>query len=220
MRKTKILIIFTLVILILTGCNKNEKYETEKTTTLKGKIITNTITKDGKKENISILELEKEISIDGVITDKIEIEYDKNLKNDTETTITGILKENKGSTNLKYSIKVDSVDNILSYINTFSNDLFSIAIPAKLMKIVNVKEITNGFIIGSSNSKEAFKIIALTNNEYKKLSKDDMDFEKIKSNKEYTVVLIYSNEIGEDATKEEQLLYEEIDNIKSSVKLK
>ena len=191
MRKTKILIIFTFIILILTGCNKSEKYETEKTTTLKGKIVTNTITKDGKTENISILELEKEITIDGVKTDKIEIDYDKTLKNDTETTITGILKENDGSTNLKYSIEVDSVDNILSYINTFSNDIFSMAIPAKLMKTVTIKEIDNGFIIFSSSNKETFKIVALTNDEYKKLSSNDFNFEKIKSNKEYTVVLIY-----------------------------
>ncbi len=220
MRKTKILIIFTFIVLLLVGCDKSEKYETDKTTTLKGKIVINTIKKDGETKNVSILELEKAISINGVITDKIEIEYDKGLKNNTETTITGTLKANEGSTNLKYSIDVDSVDNILSYINTFSNDVFSVAIPAKLMKTVSIKEITDGYIIYSSGTNEAFKIIAMKNDDYKKLSKDDIRFEKIKSNKEYSVVLIYPNNNDEETTKEEQLLFEEIENIKSSVKLK
>ena len=221
MRKKRILIIFTFIILLLVGCDKSEKYETEKTTTLKGKIVINTIKKDGETKNISILELEKAINIDGVITDKIEIEYDKNLKNDTETTITGTLKANlDGETNLKYSISVDSIDNILSYINTFSNEVFSVAIPAKLMKTVSVKEITDGFIIYSSETNEACKIIAMTNDDYKRLSKDDIRFEKIKSNKEYSIVLIYPNTSSEEPTEEEQLLFEEIENIKSSVKLK
>ncbi len=220
MRKTKILIIFTFIVLLLVGCDKSEKCEADKTTTLEQKIVINTIKKDGETKNVSILELEKAISINGVITDKIEIEYDKGLKNNTETTITGTLKANEGSTNLKYSIDVDSVDNILSYINTFSNDVFSVAIPAKLMKTVSIKEITDGYIIYSSGTNEAFKIIAMKNDDYKKLSKDDIRFEKIKSNKEYSVVLIYPNNNDEETTKEEQLLSEEIENIKSSVKLK
>lgn len=221
MKKIKILLAFTFIILLIAGCDKSEKYETEKTTTLKGKIIINTIKKDGKDERVSILELEKAISIDGVITDKIEIEYDKSLKDNTETTITGTLKENDGSTSLKYAIEVDSIDNILSYINTFSNDIFSVAIPAKLMKTVSIKEITNGYIVYSSTNKEAFKIIALTPDEYKKIIKEDIRFDKIKSNKEYTVVIIYStNSDEEELNKAEQSLYSEIDNIKGSVKLK
>ena len=220
MKRLKLLTILTLIVLILVGCDKTEKYEIDKTTTLRGKIIINTIKKDGEEEKVTVLELEKAISIDGVTTDKIEIEYDKELKNNTETTITGTLRANKGATDLKYSINVDTVDNILSYINTFSNDIFSIAIPAKLMKTVSVKEINNGFIIYAHNNQEAFKIIAITNNDFKTLSKEDVKVEKIKSNKEYAVVLLYPDEDNEEITKEDQNLYSEIDNIKSSVKLK
>lgn len=221
MRKLKTILIFTLIILLFTGCNKSEKYETNKTTTLRGKIVTNTIKQDDEEKTISVLELEKAITIDGVSVDKIEIDYDKALKNNTETTITGTLKDNKGSTDLKYSIDVDSVDNILSYINTFSNDIFSVAIPPKLMKTVSVNPVSNGFIIYSKGNSEAFKILALNNQEYKNLSRDDINFEKIKSNKDYTIVIIYPTENGEDElTKEEQTIYEEIDNIKSSIKIK
>ncbi|MBQ4032110.1 MAG: hypothetical protein II625_10180 [Bacilli bacterium] len=221
MKKIRVITFLLLIVLVLVGCDKVEKYEVDKTTTLKGKIIINTI-KDGEEtKNVSILELEKAISIDGVITDKIEIEYDKSLKNNSETTITGILKANEGSTDLKYSIAVDSVDNILSYINNFSNDIFSLAIPPKLMKSITVKEINNGFIIYSSKSEEAFKIIAIPADEYKELSKNDFKMEVARNNKQYYVVVIYPvEENNSEPTREEQQLYEEIDTIKSSIKLK
>lgn len=221
MKKLRVITFLLLIVLVLAGCDKVEKYEVDKTTTLKGKIIINTI-KDGEEtKNVSILELEKAISIDGVITDKIEIEYDKSLKNNSETTITGILKANEGSTDLKYSIAVDSVDNILSYINNFGNDVFSLAIPPKLMKSITVKEINNGFIIYSSKSEEAFKIIAITADEYKELSKNDFKMEVARNNKQYYVVVIYPvEENNSEPTREEQQLYEEIDTIKSSIKLK
>ena len=221
MKRLKILTFLLLIILILAGCDKAEKYEVDKTTTLKGKIVINTI-KDGEEtKEVSILELEKAISINGVVTDKIEIEYDKSLKNNSETTITGTLKANTGSTDLKYSISVDSVDNILSYINNFSNDRFSFAIPPKLMKIVTVKEINEGFIIYSANSEEAFKIISVTPEEYKELSKNDLQMEVARNNKKFYVIIIYpKDDESKEPTKEEQQLYKEIETIKSSIKIK
>ena len=94
MKRLKILTFLLLIALLLVGCDKVEKYEIDKTTTLKGTIVINTIKDGDETKNVSILELEKAISINGVITDKIEIEYDKSLKNNSETTITGILKVN------------------------------------------------------------------------------------------------------------------------------
>lgn len=221
MKRLKILTFLLLIALLLVGCDKVEKYEIDKTTTLKGTIVINTIKDGDETKNVSILELEKAISINGVITDKIEIEYDKSLKNNSETTITGILKDNSGSTDLKYAIQVDSVDNILSYINNFSNDIFSLAIPPKLMKIVTVKEMNDGFIIYSENSEEAFKIIAVTPDDYKELTKNDLHMEVARNNKNYYVVIIYPNDDdSKEPSKAEQELYKEIDNIKGSIKIK
>ena len=45
MKRLKLLTILTLIVLILVGCDKTEKYEFDKTTTLRGKIIINTIKK-------------------------------------------------------------------------------------------------------------------------------------------------------------------------------
>jgi hypothetical protein len=219
MKRVKVLVVLTFIFVILVGCGKAEKYEVDKATTLRGKIVINTIKKDDKTEQVSILELEKAITIDGVITDKIEIDYDKDLKNNTETTVSGTIKKNAGKTDLKYSISIDSIDNILSYINTFSNDIFSISIPAKLMKSVSVRPINDGFIIVTSNNREAFRVLALDNEEYKNLSKDDISYDVVKSNKKYTIVFMFA--ISDDeVTKEEQELFTELNNIKRSITLK
>lgn len=220
MKTAKKLIAFIFIILFLASCDKSEKYDLDKTTSLHGKITINEINKDGKKEYISILELDKAVNIDGVLTDKIEIEYDKELKNNTETTVTGTLEKNNGKTDLKYSISVDYIDNILSYVNSFSNDIFSIAIPPKLMKESSVEKIQNGFIINSRNKLEVFRIIALENEEYKTLSKDVIDFEPIRSNKTHTIVIIYSKTAENTEDSSIDALYKEVENIKKSVKLK
>lgn len=219
MKKVGLLVLFTLVALVLVGCDKGEKYEINQPTTLKGKISINPIRKDGETKYVSILELDKAIYIDGVITDKIEIDYDKSLKNNTETTITGTIRKNEGSTDLKYSIAVDSIDNILSYINKFSNDVFSVAIPAKLMKTTIVKEIKDGFAITVANSENMYKLIALTTDEYKTFSSTEVEFEKVKANKNYVVILIYPDE-EEESNPDMKALQKEINNIKSSVKIK
>jgi len=219
MKKVKLLVILTLITIIFTGCGKTEQYEVDKATTLRGKIVINTIKKDDKTEYVSILELEKAITIDGVVTDKIEIDYDKGLKNNTETTVSGIIRKNEGVTDLKYSISIDSVDNILSYINTFSNDVFSIAIPAKLMKTVSVRPINDGFIILTKSNREAFRVLALENDDFKRLSKDEINFEVVKTNKQYNIIFMYATN-EEEPEEEEKALYEELNNIKRSVKLK
>jgi len=218
MKKVGILIIFTLFALVLVGCNKGEKYEINQPTTLKGKITINPIRVNGETKQVSILELDKSIYIDGVITDKIEIDYDKSLKNNTETTITGTIKKNEGSTDLKFSIAVDSIDNILSYINKFSNDVFSVAIPAKLMKTTIVQEIKDGFAITVANSNSMYRLLALPTDEYKNFSSSDVQFEKVKANKNYVVILIYPEE--EDDSLDMKALEKEISSIKGSVKLK
>ena len=47
---------------------------------------------------------------------KIEIEYDKDLKENTKTTIEGTIKENNGS----YSIEVDDIDKIYKSLDYIS----------------------------------------------------------------------------------------------------
>lgn len=221
MKKINKLLIFVLLIIFLTSCKKSEQYNLDESISLHGKIVINEVTKDGHTEKISVLELDKEINIDGVMIDKIELEYDKELKNNTETTITGKISSNEetGLTDLKFALSVDSVDNILSYVNSFSNDLFSIAIPANLMKETSVEKIENGFIINSRNKKEVFRIIALSNEEYKALPKDEINYEPVKSNKEKTVIIIYQDNADPDDTSIDAL-YQELDNIKKSIKIK
>ena len=218
MKRVGLLVLFTLFALVLVGCEKGEKYEINQPTTLRGKITINPIKKDGETKYVSILELDKAIYIDGVITDKIEIDYDKGLKNNTETTVTGTLQKNEGATDLKFSIAVDSIDNILSYINNFSNDIFSVAIPAKLMKTTIVTEIKDGFAITVPNSNSTYKLMALTTEEYKNFASTDIEFEKVKTNKKYVVILIYPDE--EDNSPEMKALTKELNNIKGSVKIK
>ena len=221
MKKINKLLIFALLIIFLTSCKKSEQYNINEPVSLHGKIVINEVTKDGHTEKISILELDKEININGVMTDKVELEYDKELKNNTETTINGKIASNEeeGLTDLKFALSVDTVDNILSYVNSFSNDLFSVAIPAKLMKETSVERIENGFIINSRNKKEVFRILALPNEEYKALSKDEINYELVKSDKQKTVIIIHQNNLDTDDSSIDAL-YQELDNIKKSIKLK
>lgn len=186
MKKFKCIIAFLTFALLLTGC-VNKEYELNKETTLTGKVTTNEITKDNETYKVSILTLDKPIVIDGTKIHKIELDYDKKLKDNQEITIKGVIQNNKSTNSLEYSLKVSDVDDILSFVNTFSNDDFSMTIPTELIKLCSIEEIDNGYTISiTSDDKknEVFRIISLTNKEFKELDQDDnIYFEKITSNR-------------------------------------
>ena len=139
MKKFRRIITLLLMTLLLTNCGK-EKLSLNEEVTLTGRITHQQITENDTMKMISVLTLEEPVVIDGEIVRKIELEYDKDLKTDTDITITGTIKDNGDST-YDYLFSASSINDILSYVNTFSNKEFSMTIPVDLMKITTIKEI-------------------------------------------------------------------------------
>ena len=145
MKKLKKLVAFIIFSLILTGCQEN-KFKIDEEVTLTGKITNSEIIQNDEKHKVSILNLDEPIFVDGTRINKIEIEYDKDLKENNEITITGKIKNNSDShVDLAYSFSVTDVDDILSYINTFSNDDFQMTIPTSIIKTCSIERIDSHF---------------------------------------------------------------------------
>lgn len=227
MKKLKRLVAFLVFSLILTGCDEN-KFKLNEEITLKGKITNSEIIQNNETHKISILTLDEPIIVDGTKIHKIELDYDKDLKDNSEISITGVIKSNDNSNiDLEYSFSVSDVDDILSYINTYSNDDFSMTIPTSIIKTCSIEQLENGYIIYSSSDRtvnnEVFRILSVSNDEYKVLKKEyNNSLEKIKSNKEKTVILIYNNdmEITDDNIDNFDKVIKSVDNIKNTIKLK
>lgn len=212
--------------IILTGCLANE-LELNKKVDLKGIIETNEITKDNKTYKVSILHLEEPIIIEGNKINQIAIDYNKLLQNDIETTISGeIITNENPNLDLQYSIKVNNIDNILSYINTFTNKDFSVTIPLDIIKICNISNIENGFTISLADQNddlvELFRIISVSNNEFKEIRENEsLKIEKITSNKEKTIILLYSKEDYKNSSYENyNQIISDINKIKDTVVIK
>ena len=227
MKKIKTTIAFIIMAFLITSCTTGEKVKLNETTTLKGTISTSEITKDNETKKINILTLDEPIIIDGTSVNKIEIDYDKDLKDNTETSITGTIKSNNdGDSSVKYSLEVNDIENAFSYINTFSNNKFSVTIPAELMKIVTVKKVDDTIIIYSSNNieagGEACRFTALDNASFRKLTKEKSSYEKVKSNKDLTIIVEYptDNEYTEKYFNEYEQIMNSLGAIKNSVRIK
>lgn len=227
MKKIRTTIAFIIMALLITSCTTGEKVKVNETTTLKGTISISEITIDNETKKISILNLDEPIIIDGTSVNKIEIDYDKDLKDDSETSITGTIKSNgDGDANIKYSLEVDDIENSFSYINTFSNDKFSLTIPAELMKTVTIKKEDDSIIIYSSNNMdaggEAFRFVALDNASFRKLNNEKGSFEKVKSNTKTTIVVMYptGNQYNDKYFNEYEQIMNSLSTIKNSVRIK
>ena len=213
--------------LLLTNCGK-EKLELNKQVTLTGTVTVKEIKKDDTTTKVSILNLDEPVIIDGDTIHKIELDSDKEIKNNSEITITGTLKSNSDSAiDLDYSFEVLDVDDILSYINTFTNEDFSMTIPAEIIKLCTVKQIDNGFVVYSTSNLEmggeVFRIISVTNEEFKILNKNENKYiEKITSTKEKTIIIQYPNENVEEYKnfKDYETIVKKITTIKDNVRLK
>ena len=226
MKNLKKIIYLCLMTIILTGCLANE-LELNKKVDLKGIIETNEITKDNQTYKVSILHLEEPIIIEGNKINQIAIDYNKLLQNDIETTISGeIITNENPNLDLQYSIKVNNIDNILSYINTFTNKDFSVTIPLDIIKICNISNIENGFTISLADQNddlvELFRIISVSNNEFKEIRENEsLKIEKITSNKEKTIILLYSKEDYKNSSYENyNRIINDINKIKDTVVIK
>lgn len=226
MKNLKKIIYLCLMTIILTGCLANE-LELNKKVDLKGIIETNEITKDNQTYKVSILHLEEPIIIEGNKINQIAIDYNKLLQNDIETTISGeIITNENPNLDLQYSIKVNNIDNILSYINTFTNKDFSVTIPLDIIKICNISNIENGFTISLADQNddliELFRIISVSNNEFKEIRENEsLKIEKITSNKEKTIILLYSKEDYKNSSYENyNQIISNINKIKDTVVIK
>ena len=227
MKKLKKIIVFASIFMFLTGC-QNNKFKINEEVTLTGKITNSEIIKDNEKRKVSILNLDEPIIINGTKIKKIELDSEQDLKDNSEITIKGIIKDNNGSeADLAYSFSVLEVDDILSYINNFCNDDFSMTIPTNIIKTCYISRIDNGFIIYSSKEKtvenEVFRIISLSNEDYNEIKdENNRSIEKVKSNKEKTIIILYNNEmeISDENMQNFDNIIKGIDNIKNTVKIK
>lgn len=227
MKRLKRILSLVAISLLLTNCGK-EKLELNKQVTLTGTVTVKEIKKDDTTTKVSILNLDEPVIIDGDTIHKIELDSDKEIKNNSEITITGTLKSNSDSAiDLDYSFEVLEVDDILSYINTFTNEDFSMTIPAEIIKLCTVKQIDNGFVVYSTSNLEmggeVFRIISVTNEEFKVLNKNENKYiEKITSTKEKTIIIQYPNENVEEYKnfKDYETIVKKITTIKDNVRLK
>ncbi len=227
MKKIRTTIALIITVLLITSCTTGEKVKVNETTTLKGTISTSEVTIDNETKKISVLNLDEPIIIDGTSVNKIERDYDKDLKDDGETSITGTIKSNdNGDANTKYSLAVDDIENTFSYINKFSNDKFSLTIPADLMKIVTIKKEDDSIIIYSSNNMdsggEACRFVALDTASFKKLNSEKGSYEKVKSNTNMTIIVVYptGNQYNEKNFNEYEQIMNSLGAIKNSVRIK
>ncbi len=211
-------IVLLLIVLLLAGCKK-DSYSKNDNAKLNGTISYET-TDDN--ETKAYLNLDEPIIIDDKSVNKIEIDYDKELKDNTKTGIEGTIKEDNG----KYLIEVDDIDNLLSYVNKYSNDVFSLTIPTDIIKIVTVEKTDTGFIIYSTRNMDkggkVLEIKYITTTEYKKLNNKKQVINRITSNDNYTIISISptTTEYNAEYAKDYEIISDHIKAIEKSIKLK
>ena len=196
MKKFKRIITLIIMTLILTNCGK-EKLSLNEEVTLKGRITHQEVTENNSTKKISVLTLDEPIVIDGDLVRKIELDYDKDLKTDTDITITGVIKNNGDST-YNYLFSANDIDDILSFVNTFNNGTFSMTIPTNIIKDVIVNKIEEGYAVYLDNDGEKveiFQVIAVSQLEYEELKNDDeIELEVAHSKGDKKVLIVYSTE--------------------------
>ena len=221
MKKFKRIITLLLMTLLLTNCGK-EKLSLNEEVTLSGRITHQQITENNAMKMISVLTLDEPVVIDGDLVSKIELEYDKDLKTDQDITITGTIKENGNST-YDYLFSASSINDILSYVNTFSNKDFSITIPVDIIEDVIVDKIDNGFKVSIEHKEkkyEIFRAISVTKAEYNDL-KTTSEVEVAKSKDDKRVVIIYAEEeIPEAKSDIVESIDKAIPKIKGNIRIK
>lgn len=228
MSKIKNSVIVILMILLLSACDKKESFKINDEVLLTGTIQVKEIMKEGEKTKVTYLELEHAITINDKTINKIELNTDQELKENTKTTIKGKIEDsgNLSILDLDYIFSVTDIENVLSYVNTFGNDDFSFSIPSNLIKQCTVKEIENGFIVFSKNNMdvggEVLTIKSVTPAEYKILQDNEQYIEKVKSDRNKIIVITYpmTNQFKDEYKEEYEQIGNQIGNIKKTVTIK
>lgn len=102
------IITFIFILLLISSCG-NKELDT-KELTLSGNVITHELIQDGVKHEISVLNLNNPIIIDGIMVNAIELNYEESLEDEGNVTITGKVEENTSSDyGLKYILDVSSI---------------------------------------------------------------------------------------------------------------
>lgn len=223
MKKFKRIITLILMTLILTNCGK-EKLSLNEEVTLKGRITHQEVTENNSTKKISVLTLDEPIVIDGDLVRKIELDYNKDLKTDTDITITGVIKDNGDST-YNYLFSANDIDDILSFVNTFNNGTFSMTIPTNIIKDVIVSQIEDGYALyldNDGNKIEIFKVKAVSKLDYESLKNDDeVELEVAHSKGDKKVVIIYSTEeVPETLLDTLEDINKQMPTIKGNIRLK
>lgn len=223
MKKIKRIITLILLTLILTNCGK-EKMSLNEEVTLKGRISHQEVIENNSTKKISVLTLDEPIVIDGDLVRKIELEYDKDLKTDTDITITGVIKDNGNST-YNYLFSANGIDDILSFVNTFNNGTFSMTIPTTIIKDVIVNKIEGGYAVYLDNNGkklEIFQVIAVSKTEYETLkNEDELEYEVVHSKGDKKVIIIYSpEEVPDNLIDILEDINKEMPTIKGNIRLK
>ena len=223
MKKFKRIITLILMTLILTNCGK-EKLSLNEEVTLKGRITHQEVTENNSTKKISVLTLDEPIVIDGDLVRKIELDYNKDLKTDTDITITGVIKDNGDST-YNYLFSANDIDDILSFVNTFNNGTFSMTIPTNIIKDVIVSQIEDGYSLYLDNDGEKveiFQVKAVSKIDYENLKNDDeIELEVAHSKGDKKVVIIYSTEeVPESLLDTLEDINKQMPTIKGNIRLK
>ena len=202
-------IILLITILLLTGCLGKKTYSNNDRAKLSGTITV--------KDDKQYLTLDEPIIIGDDSINKIEIDYDKDLKEDYKVTIDGTIKDN--------SLQVNDIDDDHAIITTYSNKIFKFTIPTDIIKLVTIKEIDNGFILYSTNNMdkggEVVTIKSVSTNEYKQLTKSNNAIIERAAYKDSTsIILIYpkTTEYSDKFAKEYTDIAEKTNTIKKSIR--
>lgn len=228
MKSVRKKIIFGLMILTLCSCaQKENSYESDDQIEIKGKIVSKTITEDGIEKVINVLIPTKPIIVDNETVTEIEIDYDKNLKDNYNVTIKGILKDSALTKDTDFSISVNDIDDVSSLTNTYHYDDFSMTIPTSIIKLCSIEKTEKGFIVYSRSNKEyggeVFTVESVTKNEFNDLREDKSKYiERITSNSKKTIVMEFptTTEFSEEFAEEYETIGNSINQIKNNIKQK
>lgn len=223
MKKSKKIYILLIMIIFITACSK-EEYKVSDEINVTGTITNNKTIEDGEYISKSVLNLDKPIVVNGKSVTQVEIDYDKDLKDNSKVTISGTISN---SDTTSYGIEVKDINEPEAYVNTFNSENFSVTIPTSLIKLCTIEKIDKGFIVYSSSNMdkggEVFKIVSVTNKKFQELQSNESAYiEKIKSNQTNTIIIMYptTTEYNDNNFEEYETIANSINEIKNNVTIK
>lgn len=96
------------ILLFITSCSNKKLNNRE--LTLSGDIITRELYQDGDSYEVSVLNLNNPLTIDGTTVNAIELNYNERLSSEDNITIVGRIEENNTSKlGLGYILEVSSI---------------------------------------------------------------------------------------------------------------